>query len=301
MRQAEVLPSRRMRKQSGGSLEPTHGLGQLVGIAVEQPAGVGRDRVERRNSRGKLRPAARVRYCALGELAVAYREGHSHHLRLVGDIHPEPAQHTLALRLAHRAEPFVSLPRKAIGRCLQTQQPGGVTTDTRRALVQHRLGDLARLANLPAVTGVERQAPQRDHARGVQDVGDGGSMGIKPIVKHRRGIVEATHLQEQMSPRDLRGVQEREGKPRLERLGDDAVDRLERVFLAMEGVECDRAPQPGEELVESVCFYEPVAQNRLEQLERAREVPADVLKTPLAEREWEPGNPVKARAGGYGR
>ncbi len=155
---------------------------------------MGRNRVERRNSRGKLSPSARVRYCALGELAVAYGEGHSHHLRLVGRIHPEPAQDTRALRLAHRAEPFVSLPRIAVGRCLQTQQPGGVTTNARSALVQHRVGDLARLADLPAVTGVERQLPKRDHRRSVHDRDDRWTMGIEPTVEYHRGVLEATQL-----------------------------------------------------------------------------------------------------------
>jgi hypothetical protein len=49
-----------------------------------------------------------------------------------------------------------------------------------------------------------------------------------------------------------------------------------------------------------VCIREPVAENRLEQVESVREVPADVLKTGLAQREWEPGNSVKATTGGDG-
>ena len=92
-----------------------------------------------------------------------------------------------------------------------------------------------------------------------------------------------------LSPRDLGDVQE-PGESTLERLGDYFVDRLERVFVAIEGEERFRSPQPGQQLVESVCFCELVAENRLEQLERVREVPADVLKTALAQREREPGN-----------
>ncbi len=49
-----------------------------------------------------------------------------------------------------------------------------------------------------------------------------------------------------------------------------------------------------------MCIRESVTENRLEQLERACEVPADVLKTALAQREWETGDLVKSRAGGYG-
>jgi hypothetical protein len=43
-----------------------------------------------------------------------------------------------------------------------------------------------------------------------------------------------------------------------------------------------------------MCIREPVTENRLEQVKSAREVPADVLKTALAQSEWEPGNSVKA-------
>jgi hypothetical protein len=72
------------------------------------------------------------------------------------------------------------------------------------------------------------------------------------------------------------------------------------VFIAIERDEGVRAPQPGEELIESVLFREPVADDRLEQRERAGEVPADVLERGLAQREWESGDSVKARTGGYG-
>src|ERR1700686_494513 len=90
------------------------------------------------------------------------------------------------------------------------------------------------------------------------------------------------------------------GKPTLERLGDYFVDRVERVLVAIEGEERLRSPQPGQELIESVRFREAVAENALEQLERAGEVRAHVLKPALAQREREPRNRVKAPAGGDG-
>ncbi len=108
----------------------------------------------------------------------------------------------------------MSLPRIAVGCGLQSQQPDGVTTKARSALVQHPPGDLTRLAELPAVTGVERQSPQRHHTRGVHDGDDRGSMEIEPSVQRQRGVVEAPHLQEQVSPRELGDIQE-DGKPTL--------------------------------------------------------------------------------------
>ena len=84
-----------------------------------------------------------------------------------------------------------------------------------------------------------------------------------------------------MASRDLGDVQE-VGKPTLERLGDESVGLLERVAIAIESDECVRPPQPGQELVEPVRFSESFAENRLEQLQRAGEVPADELKTALA-------------------
>jgi hypothetical protein len=135
---------------------------------------------------------------------------------------------------AHRAEPLVSLLRIAGGCCLQTQQPGGVPTNARSALVEHRLGDLARLAKLPDITGVERESPERDHPRGVHDRDDRGSMRIEATVQYDRQVLEPTELQKDLSSRDLGDVQE-PGEPTLERLGDDFVDRLERVFVAIEG------------------------------------------------------------------
>ena len=151
--------------------------------------------------------------------AVADSDRHSHHLGLVGDIRPEPREHAHTLWLADRTQPPVGLARIALGRCMQTQQPGGVTANARGALVQHRLCNLARQANLPAVTGVERQSPQRDHASGVHDVGDRGSMGVEPTGQHRGGVVEATHLQQEVPSHHLGDVQ-KEAKPTLERLGD---------------------------------------------------------------------------------
>ena len=41
---------------------------------------------------------------------------------------------------------------------------------------------------------------------------------------------------------------------------------------------------------------EAVAKDRLKQFDRAGEVPAHGLKTAFAERQWEPGNSVKAPA-----
>ena len=46
-----------------------------------------------------------------------------------------------------------------------------------------------------------------------------------------------------------------------------------------------------------MCLGEPVAENRLEQLECMKEVAADVLKTALAQREREACNSVKAPGG----
>ena len=111
------------------------------------------------------------------------------------------------------------------------------------------------------------------------------------------GVLQATQLQEQLSPRDLGDVQKvREAA--FERLGDDSVDRPERVFVAIEGEQRARAPQPGQELIQSVRIGELVAEDRLEQFERAGEVPADVMKTTLAQRERKPGGRVEAPAGG---
>ena len=60
----------------------------------------------------------------------------------------------------------------------------------------------------------------------------------------------------------------RPAEPALERLGDESVDRLKRVVVAIEREERGRAPEPRQELIESVCFCELVAEDRLEQLER---------------------------------
>ena len=204
-----------------------------------------------------------------------------------------------ALWLAHRTEPLVSLPRIAVGCCLQTQQPGGVTTNARSALVQHRLGDLARLANLPAVTGVERQSPERDHPRGVHDGDDRGSMGIEPTVQHHGGVLEATQLQEHLSPRDLGDVQE-PGNPRL---SDSAIipsiawsasssrSRARSAFDRHNRVRSSSSP----------CASASPSRRIVSNSSSARaKFAADVLKTALAQREREPGNSVKAPAGGYG-
>ena len=141
-------------------------------------------------------------------------------------------------------------------------------------------------ANLPAVTGVERQSPQRDHPRGVHGVDDRGPVRIEPTVQHRGGVLELAQLQKHMSARDLGDVQE-QGEPTLERLGDYSIDRLERVFVAIEGEERLWSPYPGQELIESVLFSEPVAENRLEQLEGA----CDVCRRRIEDR------PRSARAG----
>jgi hypothetical protein len=225
-REAKVLVGGGERQRSGASLEQAHGVRQLINVVAEQSAGVGSDRGERRNARVQLGAPARVRDGALGELAVTDGKGHSHDLWLVGRIQPEPLEHLRAVWLARRAEPLVSLSRIAVGCRLQTQQPGRVTANPWGGLVQHRLGDLARLANLPAVAGVKHQSPERDQARGVHDGDDGWSVGIEPAVQQDGRLVDETKLQEHLSPRDLGDVQE-PGEPALERLGDDAVDRLE--------------------------------------------------------------------------
>src|SRR6202034_263747 len=97
------------------------------------------------------------------------------------------------------------------------------------------------------------------------------SGGIEPTVQHDRGVLEATQLQEHLPSRDLGDVQEPR-KPSPERLGDYPVNCLEGVFFAIDGNECARPPQPGQELIESVCIRELVADDRLEQLEGAHEV-----------------------------
>ena len=58
---------------------------ELVRRSEEEPDDerVGRDRGERRNFWGELRPSVRVRGRALSEFAVADGEGDAHHLRLV--------------------------------------------------------------------------------------------------------------------------------------------------------------------------------------------------------------------------
>jgi hypothetical protein len=56
---------------------------------------------KRRNAGGDLGASVSVRHRALGGLAVSDREGHSHHLRFVGKVRPEPGEHMDALWLAH--------------------------------------------------------------------------------------------------------------------------------------------------------------------------------------------------------
>ena len=77
-RQAEVLPRGRVRQQSRASLEQTHGLGQLVVIAVEQPDGVSRNRSKGSHVRGELGASVRVRNSAFSQLAVTGGDGYSH-------------------------------------------------------------------------------------------------------------------------------------------------------------------------------------------------------------------------------
>ncbi len=124
-------------------------------------------------------------------------------------------------------------------------------------------------------------------------------MGIEASGQHGGGVVEATHLQEELPPRDLGDVQ-KDRESTFERLGDESVDRLKRVVGAIEREQRRRPPEPGQQVIESVWFGELVAEDRVEELERMGEVPADVLKTALAESERKPGGRVKARAGGYG-
>ena len=102
-------------------------------------------------------------------------------------------------------------------------------------------------------------------------------MEIEPTVQHHGSLVEAADLHEEVSPRHLGDAQE-EAKLTLERVADQSVDRLEGIFVAIECEEAVRAPQPGEELVESMLIREPLADDRLEQRERAGEVPADVFE-----------------------
>lgn len=48
--EAKVLIRGGKRKRSGALLEQNHGLGQLIRVSVEQPAGVGRGRGKRANA-----------------------------------------------------------------------------------------------------------------------------------------------------------------------------------------------------------------------------------------------------------
>jgi hypothetical protein len=85
-------------------------------------------------------------------------------------------------------------------------------------------------------------------------------MWFEATVQHEGGLVELTHLQEQLRARDLGDVEEI-GEPSLQRVGDDAVGGVEGVVGAIEREECGCAPQPGQELIEPVRLRDAVAKN----------------------------------------
>src|SRR6478609_3517780 len=157
-----------------------------------------------------------------------------------------------------------------------------MTTDAGGGLIQHLLRNLVRLASLSAIAGVDGEPAERGNAGGVHDRDNRGPVRIEESGQCGGGVVEATHLHEEMPPRDLADVQ-KDRESAFERFGDESVGLLECVVGAVERNECGRAPEPRQQLIESVWLCKLVAEDSVEQFERMVEVPGDAPKTRLAE------------------